>query len=119
MRRSDSGAGQAKLIFALAFLVAVAYFCVKTVPVYVHNYELNDYIRQLAIQATVEHMSADRVQRAVLDKAQDLELPVHPEQVAVTAGNKVTITLNYYVPIDLKVYSFYLHFTPSAENRQI
>lgn len=119
MRHSDSGAGRGKLIGTLAVLLAVAYVAIKTIPVYVHNYELHDYIGQLAIQATVSRAPAEGIRNNVVAKAQDLNLPVSPENVKVQAGHNVTILVDYTVPIDLKVYTWVLHFKPSAENRAL
>lgn len=119
MRHSDRGAGYGKLIFALLVIAVVAYCAVKIVPIYVANYELNDKVRQLAIQATVDHSSAQAVQDRVLDYAKDLGLPINRKDVTVQVGNLVTISIDYTVPVDLKVYTLNLHFTPSAENRQI
>jgi len=119
MRQSDRGASNAKLIFVLLFLAALAYASFKIIPIYVGNYELNDDIRQLAIQATVDRSSAEAVQNRVLDYAKDLGLPVTRENVSVHVGQKVTIEVDYRVPIDLKVFSFDMHFTPSAENKQL
>ena len=61
MRVSETGKGRIKLIFALLFLAALVFALVKVVPVYVSNYELNDDIHQLAIQATVDRSSAGAV----------------------------------------------------------
>lgn len=119
MRRSDSGAGTGKALFALLVVAAVAFVAIKTIPVYVHNYELQDFIRDLAIRATVEHSNADAIRDAVLAQARELDLPVTRDDVKVTPGNRVTIDINYKVPVDLKVYTLVLHFTPSAENRAI
>ncbi len=119
MRRSESGGGRLKLFFAIIFLAAVAYVAAKVVPVYVNNYQLNDDIHQLAIQATVDRSSAEAIQNKVLDYARDLNLPVKRENVTVRAGGDVSIDVDYRVPIDLKVYAFELHFTPSAANKQL
>jgi len=119
MRRTDRGAGNAKFIFVLLVLAAVAYFAVKAVPVYVSNYELSDKIRQLAIQATVDRSPAQTVQDRVVSYGKDLGLPITRENVTVQVGSVVTINVDYTVPIDLMVYTLNLHFTPSAENRQI
>ncbi|MGD0696705.1 MAG: hypothetical protein ABSB82_17960 [Terriglobia bacterium] len=119
MWRTDKGAGRGKLIFALLVLAAAAYCAIKIVPVYVSNYELNDKIRQLAIQATVDRSSAQAVQDRVLDYAKDLGLPVKRENITVQVGSTVTINVDYTDPIDLKVYTLNLHLTASAENRQI
>ena len=119
MQLSERGAGYFKLFFAIIFLVVVAFIAFKVIPVYVNNYELTDDIHQLAIQATVDHSSAEAVQNKVLEYAKGLSLPVKRENVTVRVGNEVTIDIDYTVPIDLKVYMLQLHFTPSAANRQI
>jgi hypothetical protein len=44
---------------------------------------------------------------------------VTAENVKVTITTKVNIDLDYMVPVDLKVYTMMLHFTPSAEDRSL
>ncbi len=119
MRRTNSGKGTAKAIFALGVLAAVAFVAIKTIPVYFHNYQLQDYLRELTVQATVQRFSEEQIRNTVLAKAQNLDLPITREQVKVTAGNRVAIDIDYTVSVDLKVYVWVLHFTPSAENRAI
>src|SRR2546427_151844 len=119
MRLWEKGRGNVKLIFALAFLAAVAFVAIKVIPVYVNNYELTDDIHQLAVQATVDHSSAEGVQTKVLNYAKDLSLPIKREDVTVRVGGEVRIDIDYRVPVDLKLYTFELHFTPSAANKQL
>lgn len=119
MRRSEKGAGNVKLIFAIIFLALVGWLAFKTLPVYVNNYQLNDDIKQLAIQATVDRSSVESVQNKVLGYAKDLNLPVNREDVKVQVGTRVTIDIDFKVPIDLKFYSFDMHFTDSAANNSI
>jgi hypothetical protein len=119
MRRSEKGAGRAKLFFAIIFLALVGWVAIRVIPTYVNNYELNDDIHQLAIQATVDRSSADAVQNKVLSYAKDLDLPVTRENITVQVGTRVTIDLDYKVPIDLKFYSFDMHFTDSAVNNSL
>jgi hypothetical protein len=120
MRRSDSGKGTVKTILTVVFLVAVAYAGIKIIPVYVNSYELDDYIRQQNPFWVTQRASADAIRDSILAKAQDLGLPVSADQVKVdTGGNRVAVNLDYTVPVDLKVYTLNLRFTPSAENRQL
>lgn len=119
MRVSEKGRGNVKFFFALIFLAIVAFVAIKVIPVYVNNYELNDDIHQLAVQATVDHSSAEAIQDKVLGYAKELGLPVQRENITVRAGGDVSIDIDYTVPIDLKVYTLELHFTPSALNRQL
>jgi hypothetical protein len=120
MRRSDSGKITVKAIVSIVFLVAVVYSGIKIIPVYVDTYELDDYIRQQNPFWVTQRASADAIRGNILAKAQDLGLPVSAEQVKVeTGGGRVAVNLDYTVPVDLKVYTLVLHFTPSAENRQL
>ncbi len=119
MRRLDFGKGTLKAIFTLAFLAGLAYSAFQILPVYIHNYDLQNYIRDLAVRASVNRVPAEAIRKDVVDHARDLDLPIGPGDVKVSAGNKVTIELDYSVPVDLKVYTLNLRFTPSAENRGI
>jgi len=119
MRRLEDGKGRLKALFALAVVAATVYLCIKIIPVYVNNYDLRNHIQDLAITATVSHMSADKISKDVVAYASDLGLPVTADNVKVAVGGTVTINLDYTVPIDLRFYTLMLHFSPSAENRQI
>ncbi len=121
MRRADSGKGTLRAILTVAVLAAIVYAATQILPVYVHNYELQDNLRQLSIQAMAgQRPTVESVRNAVLERAHDLDLPVKADDVKVVlTGGKITIDLDYTVPIDLKVYTLNLHFTPSAENRAI
>ncbi len=119
MRRSESGKGTAKAIFVTLVLASAAYGAFKILPVYVHNYELTDHIHEIAMQATVQRTAAEAVRNEVVSYANDIDLPITRDNVKVTVGSRVTIDIDYEVPIDLKVWTLKLHFTPTAENRQL
>ncbi|HMD99514.1 MAG TPA: hypothetical protein VKM93_19570 [Terriglobia bacterium] len=120
MRASESGQSQLRGILTLAAVAVLIYVAVRTVPIYVDNYELEDYIRQLAIQATVARSAAADIQQKVLAQALDLHLPVSADQIKVESleGN-VKIEIDYTVPVDLRVYTLVLHFRPSTSNRAL
>ncbi len=119
MRRLEDGKGRLKALFALAVVAATVYLSIKIIPVYVNNYDLHNHIHELAETATVQHLSADKITKDVVAYADDLGLPITADNVKVAVGNIVTIDLDYTVPIDLRYYTLMLHFTPSAENRQL
>jgi YbbR domain-containing protein len=120
MRQSESGKMTFKAILSLAFFAALIFASFKIIPVYVNDYELNDYIQSQTPFWQTQHASADAVRKNVLAKAQDLSLPLAAEEVTVeVTANKVSVTLDYHVPVDLKVYTLQLHFTHSSENRSI
>lgn len=121
MQHTEKGAGRLKGFLALAFIAAVIYCGVKIIPVYVENYQLQDYVRGLAVDATVAYPPAtvDGVTQDVLNKAHHLGLPITADEVQVAVGHTVSIQIDYTVPIDLQVFSFSLHFTPSATNSNL
>ena len=119
MRRLEDGKGRLKALFALAVVAATVYLCIKIIPVYVNNYDLHNHIHDLAETATVSHYPVDKIKADVVAYADELGLPVSRENVTAATGNIVTIEVDYTVPIDLKIYTLMLHFTPSAENKQL
>ncbi len=120
MLEVDSGRGRAKALLTIAFLGALIFSCIKIIPVYVNNYQLQDYIQNETPFWLTQRASVDAIRRNVMQKAEDLGLPVAAEQVKVEAtGNRVGVSIDYTVPVDLKVYTLQLHFTPSSENRAI
>ncbi len=121
MRLQEQGAGRLKGIIVLLFIAAIIYTGIKILPVYVQNYELSDFVRNLAVDATVAYppATADGVKDQIMRKARDLGLPITRDDIQVTVGRTVTISVDYRVPIDLTFYQFTLHFTPSAKNTNL
>ncbi len=120
MRLSDAGAGRTKAFLSIVFLIIVIFVGIKVIPVYVNDYQLDDYVRQQTPYWLTQRARSDAIQKNVLDKAQELGLPVTADNVKVQApGSLVNVSLDYTVPVDLLVVTLPLHFTHSAENRQL
>lgn len=118
MSRSNSRPGRGRLVFDIALLSVLVYLGIKTVPVYVENYELTEYMRQLAIQASAKRSAAPDVESQVIAYAQSLDLPVARDGVRVgVGGGQVTIAVDYAVPVDLKLCIWKLHFAPSTDSQ--
>jgi hypothetical protein len=120
-RRPEEGSGRSRALFSLAFLAAVIYVAAKTIPPFVDNFQLQDHIRQLSFQlaARVKPVTEDEVRNEVVAFAQDHGIPVVADNIKVTISSQISIFLDYKVPVDLKVYTLMLHFTPSAESRPL
>jgi hypothetical protein len=115
MRGTDAGRGHAKAFFSLLVLFFVAYASVKTIPYYIQN-----YLQEQTPFWLIQHASSDAVRDKVLAKAQDLNLPISKEQVQVESNAaRVVVSIDYTVPIDLKIFTLRLHFTPHSENRAL
>jgi hypothetical protein len=110
-----------KAILALAFLVVVGFCALKIVPVYVKNYQFQDYLNQAAVDATVRQPQPrpEDFQAEIYAKAESLGIPVERQDIKVSVGRTVTINVHYVVDVDLKLYTLPLHFTPSAKNSNI
>ena len=110
--------GRLKALLSLALLAALVFAAFKTLPAYVDNYQLQDHIRQLSTQLAVRSVPAtpSEVSSEVVQFAQDHGIPLSPDNVRVTIGHHVKIDLDYTVPVDLRVYTLRLHFTPSADS---
>ena len=110
-----------KAFLSLAFLATVGFCALKIVPVYVENYQLQDFVNTEAVQATVRQPQPrpEDVQAEVYSKAESLGLPVERQDIEVSVGQTVTIHVKYGVYVDLKLYTLPLHFTLSATNSNI
>jgi len=118
--RSQRGEGKLKAIIATAILIVGVIAAWKIVPPYSAEYQLNDKIQEIARFAVVEHKTEEQVRETVFKTVQDLDIPATRENIKVTAdGAKVTILVDYTVPIDILFYHVDLHFTPSSENKSL
>lgn len=110
-----------KAILALAFLGAVVFCALKIVPVYVENYEFQDFLNHAAVEATVRmpQPRPEQLQAEIYSKAESLSLPVERQDIKVSVGRTVTIEVGYAVIVDLEIYSFPLRFSLSAQNSNI
>ena len=118
--RSQRGQGKLKAIIVTAILIVGVIAAWKIIPPYSAEYQLNDKIQEIARFAVVEHKTEDQVRDTVFKTIQDLDIPATKENIKVTAdGAKVTILVDYIVPIDILFYHVDLHFTPSSENKSL
>jgi len=112
-----------KLVLGLAAIAAMIYCGVAIIPAEMSNYSFQDDLRNIAMMAGGNPRQTDQdIQQAVLHKAQEHSITLAPEQVTVqrigTPGAPaVYVAADYSVPVDLAVYSFTLHFTPSSGNK--
>lgn len=120
MRWSESGRIGFKGILLIAFFVAMIFAGFKITPVYINNFQLQSYIQEQNPFWLTQHATAEAIRNNIVAKAQDLGLPVAAEDVTVTStAVRLIVTVDYHVPVDLKVYTVELHFSPSAENQTI
>jgi cell division protein FtsL len=118
--RSQRGEGKLKAIIVSVILAVAILAAWKMVPPYAAQYQLNDKITEIARFAVINHDSEDKIKDAVFKTMQDLEIPATREAIKVTANPaKVTILVDYTIPVDILFYHVDLHFTPSSEGKSL
>lgn len=119
-KRAQRGEGKLKAIIVTAILVIGVIAAWKVVPPYSAEYQLADKIQEIARFAVVNRQTEEQIRETVFKTIQDLEIPAKREDIKVTAGtSKVTILVDYTVPVDILMYHVDLHFTPSSENKSL
>ena len=116
----ESCVKEIKSIFALALLLVGSFVLYKVLPVYWNNYKVNRMITEQAIIYTNFPKSEEEIKIAIAQKAQDLDVPIAPEQIAVSRNRgDVSISFAYSVHIDLPVYPFDVDFEDSTTNQNV
>lgn len=119
-QKNERGAGKFKAILVTAIFVFLVFAAFKMVPPYISEYQLSDKMQETARYASVTRINPDQIKDTIFREMQDLDIPATREDLVVKAeAGKVSISLDYRVPIDLIVYKFDLHFTPSSHNKDI
>ena len=119
-KRAQRGEGKLKAIIVTAILVIGVIAAWKVVPPYSAEYQLADKIQEIARFAVVNRQTEEQIREAVFKTIQDLEIPAKREDIKITASmSKVTILVDYTVPVDILMYHVDLHFTPSSENKSL
>ncbi len=122
VRTKQLGGAKIKLVLTLAILGSMAYAGFKIIPAYFANYQLQDTITTEArfATATFPKKSPDDIRDDIWKKMQELDIPAKQEDIKVNAQDQlVSITVDYTVPVDLKVYQFTLDFHPHADSHSI
>ena len=119
-QRAQRGEGKLKAFIVTALLLVAVIAAWKLVPPYAAEYQLADKMQEIARFGIVNRQTEEQIRDAVFKTIQDLEIPAKREEIKVTAtGAKVTIVVDYTVPVDILMYHVDLHFTPSSENKSL
>ena len=119
-RQRERGAARLKAVFWILVLVAAVYVCVKTLPAYFANYQLQDRMITEARFATVNRRSDEELRDIIYSEIQEQQIPARREDIRIENTRRgVNISVEYTVTVDLGVYELKLHFNPSADNRSI
>ena len=119
-RRREHGGSKLNTVLGLLIVGFMVFSGVKIVPAYFANYQLQDAMQTEARFAITSRKDVDQVREDIWKKVQELDIPAKPDAIRVGYGQgSVDISLDYIVPVDLKVYQFNLEFHPHADNHTI
>lgn len=119
---SEHGGSRLNLVITLLIVGFLIFAAVEIVPAYVNNYQFQDSMQseaRFALSYPVKN--ADDIRNDLWRKAQDLSIPLATkDDIKVTeTQSDVEISVDYSVPVNLKVYQFTLQFHPHADNHTI
>jgi len=98
-RRGEAGEGRIGCIFWSLLLIVGAIIAWQMVPVQIRSSEFVDYMDDQAQFAA--QRSADAIKKRVLQKANDLRLPVGPKELTVTKETeRIRMHVEYTVEVE-------------------
>ena len=120
VRSGERGGSKLKTVLTLLIVGFLIFSGVKIIPAYFANYQLQDSMQTEARFAIADHRAVDQIREDIWKKVQELEIPAKKEDIKVsTEQRSVAISLDYVVPVDLRVYQFNLEFHPHADNHTL
>jgi hypothetical protein len=119
-RSGERGGSKLKTVLALLIVGFLIFSGVKIIPAYFANYQLQDSMQTEARFAISNRKGEEEIREDIWKKVQELEIPAKRESIKVSSSQgSVTISLDYMIPVDLRVYQFNLEFHPHADNHTI
>ena len=109
-----------RIAAALLILGLLALVLAVCAPYYFRNLKLQSYVADVTRDVANRERSDANLRALVLQRAQQLALPIMADNVHVTRepdGAVKHIDVRYMVPIDLPWYTVKLHFYPGAGSR--
>ena len=107
-----------RIALAVLILGGLVYFLTRFAPIYARNLQLQNYVSSLTRTVDNSNQSDDLLRTWVLDKANQLNLPVAADNVHILrSADGLHIDVRYFVRVDLPGYTVDLHFYPGAGSR--
>ena len=91
-----------KALMGLALVFGAGYLAFMFMPPYFSNFQFTDDVQTIAKFAAVNSRTEDDLRAEVMKKARDYDLPIKPEQLKVSRGERaVNISVDYVVVVNL------------------
>lgn len=122
-RRRSGQRGGARIKLALFILIfgTGAWVAWKTIPPYVAEYELEDWMRNQTPYFLVNHMTDESLKDAIAHELSARNIPADKDNVKIIANNSRVIKyqVEYSVPVDLGFYQTSLHFSAASDSASL
>lgn len=113
--RGQAGEGQLGCVIGLAFLAVALFLAFKLIPVKVKAAGIREVVVNEGKSAGTH--PNERIRKAILDKAEEVDLPVSDEDIEIKrTGNLIEIDVDYVVPIKFPGRTWEWHQHHHAEN---
>jgi hypothetical protein len=107
-------------IFVLLLLLVGSFVLYKVFPAYWSDYKLSRLLEDQALSYTYTTKSESDIAAAIVQKANEIDVPLTPEEVTVQRGvGDLTITAQYSVHVDLPFYPLDLNFKTASKNKNV
>jgi hypothetical protein len=105
-----------RIIAGIAVFASFAIILAFLAPVYVDNFRLREYVRDLTAQSEAAAESDDQLRAEVLDRAHRLDLPVQGADIHIIHnGTRPHVEMRYKVRMDLALYQVDLHMAAASK----
>ena len=93
-----------------AVALVIMLVAIKVAPIMIHVGELDKQIGVYADRANRREYNDKRIERAILSKAESLDLPVTKKSIKIKrTSNRIKITVVYDLPIEFPGYTYVWH----------
>lgn len=107
-----------RIAAAWVVLALLAAFFVAFAPIYYRNLKLQQYVVKITQDVANQAKSDEVIRGLVLEKTQELGLPVKADNVHIVhSQQKLHIDVGYFVRVSFPGYTVDLHFHPGAAGR--
>ena len=104
-----------RFLLAILVLGAMVTVLVTLAPVYIGNYQLQRYVKQLVRGSDA---GDDALRTAVVARARQLDQPVVPGDIQISRGDgKIEVETKYAIQVDFPLYQVDLHFHANGASR--
>jgi hypothetical protein len=113
-REREHGGARIGTVIWLFIFIALVVVSKEAIPVKIRSSQLEDFMVELAKFSTRE--SDEKLQRRILEKADELQLPVVKEAVSVRKSNgRVRMRAQYEIPLEFPFYTYVWHFDHNVD----